>query len=459
MEEKEILSKFKSELYGILKSCYDLTVSQKKQHSEMSKSNKSSSELGSLNVLIQQNTRKYNDYTEIYNKVNKSTSLSEISQIRSFLLVSMKECKDINERERKEFSGLQVKGVSFEELQKKAASMKVAVERYGYLKEILVMIDKYLSISQSKEKVSGTSPINKPLPQTSQREVSKSPVPKKEEPVRTTKVNKNEYVKDTDILAVGAISKKICELKNELFSLPEEKEKEAKQLRVTIYNLCQKRQDVVFRLSGFEGVNVLESIDSEEDAVYSKSEFTPEAPYTMDASEYNKRLNSTLLKINDLQFNVQESKYFKNSLGKKQNGTYREFRDYYDTTMRRYNNMIVSLFGRNPEVLSMSRDLISSFGSFNLEGGYSAFKSKHSDGMIGSENVNQEMYKEGIDKINGLMGKLSSYSTQMIGKSGGSVKVVNHEKTKAEKIAMLNQRYFEVYNLIINNKNSSMSRA
>ena len=83
----------------------------------------------------------------------------------------MKECKDINERERKEFSGLQVKGVSFEELQKKAVEMKVAVERYGYLKEILVMIDKYLSISQSKEKVSGTSPINKPLPQTSQREV------------------------------------------------------------------------------------------------------------------------------------------------------------------------------------------------------------------------------------------------------------------------------------------------
>ena len=119
--------------------------------------------------------------------------------------------------------------------------------------------------------------------------------------------------------------------------------------------------------------------------------------------------------------------------------------------------MVKSLFGNDKEISSMSKDLISCFSLFNLSGGYAAFKEKHKEGKIGSEKINPQMYREGIDRINTLLSKFSTLSEKKINQMGGKIVVSNHEKTRSQKIADLNQMYYQIYDKIVASKEVTLS--
>ncbi|NLC47820.1 MAG: hypothetical protein GX758_00465 [Tenericutes bacterium] len=453
MSEKEVLSKFKKDFYSIFKSYYEPIANQKDKYNSMINSGVHSSELSELKLSIERSVRGYNIFYDIYKEVANVSAVGDILNVKNFILNNMKECKNINTKEREEFAKLQANKVDYETLLQKANEMKSSVERYNHFKGILLSFNKIIPASLEKN-----TNINMPLPQTNKEKIETKVMSQELPQEEKKKVSKNNdldvYKNDKYVSAVGAVSHKICGLKKQLYSLSNEEE--IRKVRIEIYDLCKKREEAVFILTGYEGVNILESIDSNEDYVYSQADFIPEKPYKLNSSEYKKEFDNLLYEIGDLQFNGEDSERYNESIKDKKHIQVNNFKNYYSSKIRKYNNLMLSLFEKNPSILSMSRDLINSLSLFNLEGGYSSFKSKHSDGMIGSEKISSAMYNEGIERINSLKDKLISYSTQTIDKKGGTIEITNHEPTKEENIKMLNKRYFEIYDLIIQKRENDM---
>ena len=97
----------------------------------------------------------------------------------------------------------------------------------------------------------------------------------------------------------------------------------------------------------------------------------------------------------------------------------------------------------------MGQDLLGTLRLFNINGGYASFKAKHKDGKIGSEAISKEMYKEGIDRIKTLLNAINTYGTRVIERNGGIITVNDTEKTREQRIAEINTKYFEIYDMIL----------
>ncbi len=443
MHETEAINALKTEFYNILIESYN-------KHQEYVKGLKTETDpkkRQALEILKEENMIKYESYRPIYEFLLKSKTEKDLITIRNKLRDLILQARKRYDQLASEHRELKEKGASVTELNKKASEMKVVVSKH---KELNNMV-RQLSSALEKISPAAKKPINRELP-TEPKKPEKKPEPVKKpvEPAKKPTASKGTqaYLQDPNLRGFVLLNERIKAAKKEYYSIEDKDSKKATDLRKEIYGLCVKREEMITYRLGPEAITMLGQIESMEDVTYSKADFTPKAPYPMTTEKYVHTLTSRLKLLNDLQFYGEDSEYFKNAFkGKTING-YGTFKKYYDQIIREYNNMTMSLFGKDPEMMAMSVDLINTFRMFNMRGGFGQFKKHHEDGMVGGERVTKEVYKEGIDRINSLIDKMTEYATKKINSMGGTITITNHEKTRKDKETLLDARYCELYESI-----------
>lgn len=260
---------------------------------------------------------------------------------------------------------------------------------------------------------------------------------------------------------------KIQKLKEELYK-SNPGSKRYKEITQIIYDLCEEREKFVVDILGPQAVNKLAVIESKEDAAYSKANIAPFESHYVDSEEFSTELSSTIQILGDLKFNGMDSEVFKEfrereeSIAKRNSIAYEEtmtqtYKKLYESTVRSYRNLVGSVIGNDKELGSMRDDLLASLSSFNLTGGYAAFKRKHKDGKVGGSAISKDVYLEGVDKIKGLIGTLGTYASKYIASKGGKVEVVDREKTRQQIISEVNTECFGLLDQVVQAKKVQMS--
>lgn len=115
-----------------------------------------------------------------------------------------------------------------------------------------------------------------------------------------------------------------------------------------------------------------------------------------------------------------------------------------------------ALVGNDDKLVSMGQDLLGTLRLFNIKGGYASFKAKHKEGKIGSEAISKEMYNEGVDRIKTLLNAINTFGTKTIERKGGTITVNDTEKTRKQRVAEINNKYFEIYDMILQTRKQTV---
>ena len=238
------------------------------------------------------------------------------------------------------------------------------------------------------------------------------------------------------------------------------KSQEAKKLKIVIYKLCTEREEMITKLLGYEAANKIVMVESMEDATFSKEDTPLEKPFELKSSTFSSEFTTLVYMLGDLEFSGLDSETFKKyrdledkslqRAGKKNLLTLNQsYKKCYDSLIKKYHNILRTIVGKDDKLVSMGQDLLGTLRLFNINGGYASFKAKHKDGKIGSEAISKEMYKEGIDRIKTLLNAINTYGTRVIERNGGIITVNDTEKTREQRIAEINTKYFEIYDMIL----------
>lgn len=459
MQESVIVEQFNRDLLKKLKILYDKYVSLK---SKLSSLPKDSAEAKKVNSEYKDVVSEYNRLSASHQVTSKFTSLEQLEQYkkqiqseRSKLLAEYEELKI------KYNNGVKNK-ISTAELNKIALRATEILKINSYYNELLSMMDKSLSL---KSQVVSSTVKNK-MKSVPKKEETKTVVhttEKKSEPVKTTKKN---YASDPDILALHTMNRKIQGLKD-MYYKKDAKTQEAKKIKMLIYKLCVEREEMVTKLLGYDAANKIVMIESMEDVAFSKEDVPPSKPFQINTKTFSKDFTSLVAMLGDLEFSGLDSETYKKyrtfednvfKKGGKTNSSTpnQSYKKCYENLLRRYHNILNTLVGDDDKLVSMGQDLLGTLRLFNIKGGYASFKAKHKDGKIGSEAISKEMYSEGVDRIKTLLNAINSYGTKKIERNGGTITVNDTEKTKEQRVAEINSKYFEIYDMILQTRKQTV---
>ena len=459
MQESVIVEQFNRDLLKKLKILYDKYVSLK---SKLSSLPKDSAEAKKVNSEYKDVVSEYNKLSAFHQVTSKFTSLEQLEQYkkqiqseRSKLLAEYEELKV------KYNNGVKNK-ISTAELNKIALRATEILKINSYYNELLSMMDKSLSL---KSQVVSSTVKNK-MKSVPKKEETKTVVhttEKKSEPVKTAKKN---YASDPDILALHNMNRKIQGLKD-MYYKKDAKTQEAKKIKMLIYKLCVEREEMLTKLLGYDAANKIIMIESMEDVAFSKEDVPPSKPFQINTKTFSKDFTSLVAMLGDMEFSGLDSetykKYrtFEDSIFKKNGKTNsstpnQSYKKCYENLLRRYHNILNTLVGDDDKLVSMGQDLLGTLRLFNIKGGYASFKAKHKEGKIGSEAISKEMYSEGVDRIKTLLNAINTFGTKTIERKGGTITVNDTEKTREQRVAEINSKYFEIYDMILQTRKQTV---
>lgn len=459
MQESVIVEQFNRDLLKKLKLLYDKYVSLK---SKLSSLPKDSAEAKKVNLEYRDVVSEYNRLSASYQVTSKFTSLEQIEEYQKQIQAERgKLLAEYEELKVKYNNGVKNK-ISTAELNKIALRATEILKINSYYNELLSMMDKSLSL---KSQVVSSTVKNK-MKSVPKKEETKTVVhttEKKSEPVKTAKKN---YASDPDILALHTMNRKIQGLKD-MYYKKDAKTQEAKKIKMLIYKLCVEREEMLTKLLGYDAANKIVMIESMEDVAFSKEDVPPAKPFQINTKTFSKDFTSLVAMLGDMEFSGLDSetykKYraFEDSIFKKNGKTNsstpnQSYKKCYENLLRRYHNILNTLVGDDDKLVSMGQDLLGTLRLFNIKGGYASFKAKHKEGKIGSEAISKEMYSEGVDRIKTLLNAINTFGTKTIERKGGIITVNDTEKTREQRVAEINSKYFEIYDMILQTRKQTV---
>ena len=386
MSEKEIIKDLLSELTKAINDCYFLHESHKKTNTLES-------------VECKNNIVKYNEYKKIYDMLVKVKNINEIGAVKSF---AMKDITSIVNRH-KELIELYKKSTDFDEKNKYRKETDRLAFKYNILRELVQMINRSLSKYDAK----------------------------KDTPVSDKKTSKIQY-NDANVSSIIAMLNEIKSAKIDLYRKGFSLEK-----RKRVFDLCSKREEIVESVLGFDGVNMLEEIESIEDEAFSKS-YISEKEYVIDSRSFRERFNKIILDLNDVMFYQEDSEVFK-----EQNDL--NYRDFVDYKVRQFKN-ITSSVGLN------GNDILSRLSVCNLDGNYDKFKSKYKGDKIGSDEVSKVSYSDTLEQMTTAIEKMTRDGEKYIKENDDFVRVEDKGKREADVLYELKDKYSELFNAMVTRK-------
>ena len=462
MQESVIVEQFNRDLLRKLKVLYDKYTSLK---SSLSKLPKDSIEAKKISSEYSEVIKEYNRFSDSYQVTSKFTKLDQIEKYQNQIR---------NERNKllAEYEELKVKyneavknKASIAELNKIALRATEILKINSFYNELLLMMDKPLSL---KSQIISVDVVKRKVREVPKSETSKEKtvVSSVEKPVSQTKTTKKNYTSDPDILALHTMNRKIQGLKDMYYKM-DSKSQEAKKLKIVIYKLCTEREEMITKLLGYDAANKIVMVECMEDATFSKEDTPLEKPFELKSSTFSSEFTTLVTMLGDLEFNGLDSETFKKyraledkalqKAGKKNLLTLNQsYKKCYDTLIKKYHNILRTIVGKDDKLVSMGQDLLGTLRLFNINGGYASFKAKHKDGKIGSEAISKEMYKEAIDRIKTLLNAINTYGTKVIERNGGIITVNDTEKTREQRIAEINTKYFEIYDMILQTRKQTV---
>lgn len=434
MSDKETIIRIRKELYDYLSVSYNACISLRGD-------GKTNASLKSKYISMLSN---YHHMVKYYTKVNSSTSINDIRNIREEIKNEISQIRNKYNELKKEYDNLKKNKANKIEINRVVNEMNSIVNLNKMMNEFISKIDSCL-----KRKTTKVSHINAPLPTVEKPKVSKEVEKKEDRNVEVKseiKTTGKTYV-DKDIREFDRVNKTICDMKREFYKL-DRRTKEAESLRKKIYDWCKKREFIVDKICGYDGVNTLINMESIEDDICSKPELPKRDPFKVDSHEYNIKLDYLLSRISDLKFNGYNSKHYK---GK--DGDYREYNKTLSEAISEYNDMIksVSDLSKGKNIDKTSTDIISLLNVYNIDGDYIKFKDANNGAMIGGERISLETYKEGINRIKSMIKEIKEYSSGVIKRNGGTINITNHNKKDEEEKILKNERE-KLYDMFIKGK-------
>lgn len=434
MSDKETIIRIRKELYEYLSVSYNACISLRGD-------GKTNASLKSKYISMLSN---YHHMVKYYTKVNSSASINDIRNIREEIKNEISQIRNKYNELKKEYEELKAHKANKIEIDRVVNEMNSIVNLNKMMNEFISKIDSCL-----KRKTTKVSHINAPLPTISKPKVTKE-VEKKEDrsvEVKSEIKTTGKTYADKDIREFDRVNKTICDMKREFYKL-DRRTKEAESLRKKIYDWCKKREFIVDKICGYDGVNTLINMESIEDDICSKPELPKRDPFKVDSREYNIKLDYLLSRISDLKFNGYNSKHYK---GK--DGDYREYNKILSEAISEYNDMIksVSDLSKGKNIYKTSTDIISLLNVYNIDGDYIKFKDVNNGAMIGGERISLETYKEGINRIKSMIKEIKEYSNGVIKRNGGTINITFHNKKDEEEKILQNERE-KLYDMFIKGK-------
>lgn len=435
MSEREMIVNLRKELYDYLSVSYNACISLRGE-------GKTNASLKSKYIAMLSN---YHHMAKYYTRINTCNSTNDIEKIREEITKEISSIRQKYAELKREYDNLKKNNTNKIEINRVVNEMNSIVNLNKMMNEFISKIDSCL-----KRKTTRVSHINAPLPTISKPKVSKE-VEKKEE--KTANI-KNEIkttgktYADKDIREFDRVNKSICDMKREFYKL-DRRTKEAESLRKKIYDWCKKREFIVDKICGYDGVNTLINMESIEDDICSKPELPKRDSFKVDSHEYNIKLDYLLSRISDLKFNGYMSKHYK---GK--DGDYREFNKTLTESISEYNDMIksVSDLSKSKNIDKISTDIISLLNVYNIDGDYIKFKDANNGGMIGGERVSLESYKEGVNRIRSMVQDIKKYSESVISRNDGVITIRDHSEPRENDEKILETEREKIYKMFIEGK-------
>ncbi len=386
MSEKEIIKDLLIELTRAINDCYFLYESHKK-------TNALESVEGKNNII------KYNEYKKVYDMLVKVKNIDEIGDVKSFV---MNDISSIAKRHN-ELIGLHKKSTDPDERSKYRKETDRLAFKYNTLRELVQMIN---------------------------RSVSKYDV-KKDTPVSVKKAPKIQY-NDANVISIIAMLNEIKSAKIDLYRKGSSLEK-----RKRVFDLCSKREEIIESVLGFDGINMLEEIESIEDEAFSKS-YISEKEYVIDSRGFRERFSKIIHDLNDVMFYQEDSEVFKGQSDL-------NYRDFVDYKVRQFKN-ITSSVGLN------GNDILSRLSVCNLDGNYDKFKSKYKGDKIGSDEVSKVSYSDTLEQMTTTIEKMTRDGEKYIKENNGLVRVEDKGKRESDVLYELRDKYSELFNAMVTRK-------
>lgn len=461
MQESVIVEQFNRDLLKKLKFLYDKYVSLK---SKLSSLPKDSAEAKKVNLEYKDVVSEYNILSASHQVTSKFTSLEQIEEYqkqiqseRGKLLAKYEDLKV------KYNDGVKSK-ISVSELNKIALRATEILKENSFYNELLSMMDKPLSL---KLQIASVESTKKKIKEAPKKEVKKKNVTSQEQKeASSVEPSKGSYTSSPDILALHTLNRKIQGLKDMYYKL-DIKSQEAKKIKMVIYKLCTEREEMVTKLLGYDAANKIVMVESMEDVAFSKEDVPPSKPFQINTETFSKDFTSLVAMLGDMEFSGLDSETYKkyrtleDSVFKKSGKTNsstpnQSYKKCYENLLRRYHNILNALVGNDDKLVSMGQDLLGTLRLFNIKGGYASFKAKHKEGKIGSEAISKEMYNEGVDRIKTLLNAINTFGTKTIERKGGTITVNDTEKTRKQRVAEINNKYFEIYDMILQTRKQTV---
>ena len=228
------------------------------------------------------------------------------------------------------------------------------------------------------------------------------------------------------------------------------------ELNIKVFNLVLEREKKVKDKYGIEGVKILFEIESLEKLIALKK--TNEKDYSLDANQYEKKIWDLVYSINEYNFRDKNNHYFINKTNYEYNNDLSEeeneenFYNKYISDINNFNNMIESLFNTksinlivNNDYNVTSKDIINYLTNYNLQGGYSLFKSKFENSRVGNEIVSKKIFHENVELINHAIISLCANAKIILGDK--KVTVTSHQKTDSDLLKEIKNKYKELNSL------------
>lgn len=462
MQESVIVEQFNRDLLKKLKVLYDKYVSLK---SKLSSLPKDSTEAKKVNSEYRDVVSEYNRLSASHQVTSKFTKLDQIEEYQ-------RQIKEEKNKLLAEYEDLKVKyneavknKVSVAELNKIALRATEILKVNSFYNELLSMIEKTLSLKSQVISADGVKKKMKEVPR-SENAPKKVVTPSFETKVSQPNTTKKNYANDPDILALHTMNRKVQGLKDMYYKM-DSKSQEAKRIKMVIYKLCTEREEMVTKLLGYDAANKIVMVESMEDATFSKEDTPLEKPFELKSETFSSEFTSLVSMLGDLEFSGLDSETFKQyrtiedkamqKAGKKNSLTPNQsYKKCYDSLIKRYHNILRTIVGKDDKLTSMGQDLLGTLRLFNIRDGYASFKAKHKDGKIGSEAISKEMYTEGVDRIKTLLNAINTFGTKTIERKGGTITVNDTEKTREQRVAEINNKYFEIYDMILQTRKQTV---
>lgn len=462
MQESVIVEQFNRDLLKKLKVLYDKYVSLK---SKLASLPKDSAEAKKVNSEYRDVVSEYNRLSASHQVTSKFTKLDQIEEYQ-------KQIKEEKNKLLTEYEDLKVKyneavknKASVAELNKIALRATEILKVNSFYNELLSTMEKTLSL---KSQVISADDVKKKIKEVPRSENAPKKVvtPSSETKVSQPNTTKKNYANDPDILALHTMNRKVQGLKDMYYKM-DSKSQEAIRVKMVIYKLCTEREEMVTKLLGYDAANKIVMVESMEDATFSKEDTPLEKPFELKSETFSSEFTSLVSMLGDLEFSGLDSETFKQyrtiedkamqKVGKKNSLTPNQsYKKCYDSLIKRYHNILRTIVGTDDKLTSMGQDLLGTLRLFNIRGGYASFKAKHKDGKIGSEAISKEMYTEGVDRIKTLLNAINTFGTKTIQRNGGTITVNDTEKTREQRVAEINNKYFEIYDMILQTRKQTV---